>query len=74
MMAGMTACGNNEAASSAAITSGQLHQGATPDGSKTLAPGNYQVLVRASVVFAANLPADTETDQDHTIPLEIVVE
>jgi hypothetical protein len=41
---------------------------------KSLAAGTYQVLVRASAAFAAKGQTNTSIDQEHTIPLQIVVE
>ena len=75
--AGLTACGGNSM--SAKDVAGAAEAKATSDAQaaagKTLAKGNYQVLVTVSSPFATGLnTTTTSTTQIHTIPLTISVQ
>lgn len=73
--AALTACGGNAMSSKAATAAVETTSDAKAAATKTLAKGNYQVLVTVSSPFATGLnTTTTATTQLHTIPLTISVQ
>lgn len=73
--AALTACGGNAMSSNAATAAADGTSNAKAAATKTLAKGNYQVLVTVSSPFATGLNSTTTaTTQIHTIPLIISVQ
>lgn len=73
----LTACGGNSMAASArsSLDGSSDAKTGTAVATKTLAAGNYQVLITVKSNFASGLnTTHTATTQTHTIPLEITVQ